>query len=237
MSTKTLLDYVRPIYLFVATLQERLDRGEPLTPSALQAETKHLFYAVDAEIRSRPELAEPYQILRYGLVALVDELVYSSTWEGRVQWELLETAEYASAIGGDRVYELIENLTHADADLAEGFFYVLCLGFRGRYILDEEAYREYKERLYQMIPKPSGMSDFKITPDAYHVIPRKAQRLDPLFSLWRSLIIAMVILVSIWVFYQAAWTTTEKQTKKATNEIIEQVIDPQLREDLKRGSQ
>jgi len=227
-----LRDLTRDLFLFAATFRERLDRGKLPPLSSLHAEARNLFHAMDEKARETPSLQARYGHLRYGLAALVDEIVVSSTWSEAPQWPVLELEYYNTNIAGNHVYELIQGLTPADGDLIEGYFYVLALGFRGQHAFDEGKWAEVLERLYRQLPNALE-PDFKLTPDAYRVVRKKAQRLDPLFSLWRAAIIFVICIVIVIVAYQAAWIGVVNKAEKKAAEAVAQVRDPELRDALR----
>ncbi len=228
-----LRDLIRDLFLFAATFRERLDRGQLPPLTALHAEAKRLFQDMDQRAQELPSLQARYNHIRYGLAGLLDEIVVSSTWPEAPNWPILELEYYQTNIAGNHVYELIQGLTPADVDLIEGYFYVLALGFRGQYAFEEEKWADALTRLYRQLPRPLEQGEFKLAPEAYRVIRRKAQRLDPLFSLWRAAIIFLICMVMVIVAYQTAWISVVNKAEQKTRQTVESVRDPDLKQSLR----
>ena len=232
-----LRDLTRDIYLFAATFRDRMESGRIPPVTALAGEVKNLFAAMDQKARLDPALSARYDQLRYALVGLVDEIIVSSTWSEAPQWPTLEFEFYGAKIAGDRVYELIEALTPADHDLIEGYFYILALGFRGKHAFDESQWAAVLQRLYGQLPYKMEEVGFKLTPEAYEVIEKKSSKLDPLFSLGKSLVIFLICLVLIIVFYQVAWVSSVNDARDKAEEVRINLNDSELRENLKGDAQ
>lgn len=224
-----LKDISQPMFLFASTFGERVARGAIPSLDLLKSELKQLVFTMDGRARTLPALYARYEKLRYGLIALADEVVVNSEWSMKSAWVPLEMELLGTQVAGDRVYEIIDALTHADSDLAECYFYVLSLGFRGKYILDESRWAATLRRLYDLIPKTPGMGDIRLTPNAYKVIAKKATRLDPLFSLWRSVILFAICLIGIIVFYQVVWVTLVGKAEDTARSVTSQINDAGLR--------
>ena len=228
-------EITREFFLFTATFRERLDRGRAPSLQAINDEIKQIFHTMDQRAKEDPALEARYEKMRYGLVALIDEIIVTSTWQEAPNWPVLELETYQSNIAGDRVYELIHNLTPADKDLIEGYFYVLALGFRGKHAFDEAKWAETLLQLYRQLPAPLDQTEFKLSPEAYRVVHKKAQRLDPLFSLGRSLVVFFLCLIFLFVFYQFVWVSSVNEAKTKVDEVRQNLRDPNLKEALKEG--
>jgi type IV/VI secretion system ImpK/VasF family protein len=229
-----LSEIAQPIYLFASTFKERVERGDNPTPDLLMAELRQMFDKMDGQARQNALLHDRYSKLRYGLIALADETIANSSWAHKTSWKTLEMAMCQTNIAGDHVYEIIDALGHGEPDLIEGYFYVLSLGFRGKYLLDEQGYASNLQRLYQMMPKKPGMDDFRLTPDAYRVLRKMSQKLDPLFSLWRSVILFVICLIMVIVFYQTVWITVVSEARSSAIKIVDAIDDPALQKEYRR---
>ncbi|CAM2007098.1 DotU family type IV/VI secretion system protein [Acanthopleuribacter pedis] len=231
-----LRDVTRDLFLFAATFRERLNQGSLPPVQTLYQEVRILFDKMDQEVVSNPALSARYGKIKYGLVALIDEIIVSSTWAEARNWPVLELEFYATNIAGNHCFELIKSLTPADVDLIEAWFYILALGFRGELAFEEARWEETLLRLYRQLPQRIEQGDIKLSPEAYEVIPRKARRLDPLFSLWRSVIIFVVFSIMLIVFYQVVWHAKVDEVKEKSNTVLLQMRDKQLVETLKDGN-
>ena len=228
-----LRDIIRDAFLFVATFRQRLEKGQLPHGQVVYQEVKDIFNAMDARAMEDPAVRALYDKIRYAITGLVDEIIVGSTWNEAQSWPVLELEFYGTNVAGNRVLDFINSLTPGDTDLVEASFYILALGFRGEYVYDEAKWEELLMRLYRMLPHRLDEGEFKISPDAYHVIRKKAQRLDPLFSLWRSVIIFGITVLFIIVFYQVVWISMVDEADKISDEVLLNVRDEDLRHSLK----
>ncbi len=222
----------RDLFLFAATFRERVERGGIPSIPVLGQEVKAIFLAMDRLAREDPAMSARYEKMRYGLVALVDEIIVTSTWSEAPNWPFLELEFYNSNIAGDRVYDLIEELTPADGDLIEGYFFILALGFRGKYSFEEAQWSETLLQLYRRLSTPMEQTEFKLSPEAYRVISQKAQRLNPLFSLGRSLLVFFLGLILLFAFYQFVWISNVNEVRDKVEEVRHNLRDAELKNAL-----
>lgn len=232
-----LRDVTVDLFLFVATLRERLTQGTPPPLEEVYGDIRSIFSSMDQKVLGDHVLKAKYDRIRFGLVALVDEVVVTSTWEHATQWPVLEMEYYGTKVAGNTFYDFIAELTPADKDLMEACFFILTLGFRGEYVFDEPKWEETVSRLYQQLPVKLGKEPFKLTPEAYHVIRRKAVRLDPIFNLGRSIIIFFATLIILVIFYQVVWSSIVSDVKAKSEMARQQIQDEDLKARLKEGEE
>ncbi len=225
------------LFLFVATFKERLDQGAPPSLEEVYSEVKSIISAMDQKVLADSVLKARYDRVRFGLIALVDEVIVTSTWQHAPQWPVLEMEFYGTKVAGNKFYDFIAELTPADKELIEATFYVLTLGFRGAYVFDEAKWEQTVTYLYQQLPNPIGQEPFKLAPEAYHVIKKKSQRLDPLFSLGRSVIIFMATIFLLAIFYQVVWSSIVSDVKAKSEQAKAQIQDESLKDSLKETSE
>ncbi len=219
-------------FLFVATFRDRIDQGTSPTLEGLLQEVRTLFHNMDHKVMTDSVLKSRYDRIRFGLVALIDEVIVTSTWDQAPHWPTMEMEFYGSRVAGNVFYDFLRELTAADKDLIEASFYILTLGFRGMYAFEEARWEEQVLNLYRQIPDPLENEPVKLTPEAYHVIKKKAKKLDPLFSLGRSIIVFIATMFLLVVFYQVVWTRMVGDVEKKTIEAKEQITDEALKASL-----
>ncbi|MDJ0841622.1 MAG: DotU family type IV/VI secretion system protein, partial [Acidobacteriota bacterium] len=229
-------ELTRDVFLFAAMLRDRLEMDPQLNPAGLMNEAQTHFSAMDHEAGKYPALEQRYHQIRFALVALIDDMIFNSSWDQRTQWAYLEMQHYGTQIGGDRVYELLEAFGPAEHDLTELFFYVLALGFRGRYSQNPAQWESTLQGLFLGLKQPVA-KDLKLSPEAYHVITRKSRRLDPLFSLWRSVLIFAICFVMLFVFYKVAWNDVVRKARQKSEQVITKLNDDNLRQSLQEVDQ
>jgi type VI secretion system protein ImpK len=113
---------------------------------------------------------DPNGDARFALVALIDETVMSSDWDGATEWAAspLQMHYFGDFNAGTRVFERIEEVQrHAEEDLLELYFTVLCAGFRGQYNDDPTALMSIRNKLYRRLPVPQLRDEGHLTPEAY----------------------------------------------------------------------
>lgn len=232
-----LREVIVDLFLFVATFKERLDKGAPPSLDEVSHEVKSIFATMDQKVLADSVLKSRYDRIKFGLVALVDEVIVTSTWQHAPVWPVLEMEFYGTKVAGNKFYDFIAELTPADTDLIEASFYILTLGFRGAYVFDEARWEQTVSYLYQQLPNPIGQEPFKLAPEAYHVIKKRASRLDPLFSLGRSVIIFMATVFLLIIFYNVVWSSIVSDVKAKSEQAKAQVQDPALQESLQEANE
>lgn len=191
---------------------------------------------MDAEQRGGRQHAELYREVKYLMVALTDEIfLHLFDWEGRDVWraQLLEVKVFNSQVAGQRIFEnleaLLSNRDPTTLELARLYLIILFLGFQGKYRGTQDAqqlndYHHYRRRLFFFITQrsPDGLHDHlhydekkRIFPDAYRVLelPYEKRKWLPSMFWWRvvfSMVAGIVLLVSIWVWYQATHSLESK---------------------------
>ena len=232
-----LREITKDLFLFVATFRERIERGQNPQVNQIRNEVRGIFGDMDYKAKGDPAVYARYEKLRYGLVALVDEVVLNADWKEAASWPVLELEFYNTNIAGNHVYELVKSLTPADKDLIEGYFFILALGFRGQYTFEEPKWAEHLQQLYRQLPRKLDETETRLTPEAYRVIPRKSQKLDPLFSLVRSLLIFFICAATVIVFYQVAWGSVVREARESSRQVIQYIQDQDLRTSLQGDKQ
>ncbi|SUA44388.1 Uncharacterized protein conserved in bacteria [Neisseria zoodegmatis] len=105
--------------------------------------------------------SEEIDALSYAQCALLDEIALKHLQgQDRDAWEMepLQVHFFQSYHAGDVLCDRIEELcTHKSPNtkIAEGYLSILNLGFRGRYILDEQEAQKWRNELSRFLPKPA----------------------------------------------------------------------------------
>ena len=191
---------------------------------------------VDSEQRGGRQHAELYREVKYLMVALTDEIfLHLFEWEGKNVWrtQLLEVKVFNSQVAGQRVFDnlevLLNNRDPSTLELARLYLIILFLGFQGKYRGTQDTeqlntYHDYRHRLFFFITQrsPEGLREHlydnmkkRIFPEAYRAleVPYEKRKWLPSMFWWRiafSAAAGIVLLVSVWVWYQA---THDLETK------------------------
>ncbi|HZU33124.1 MAG TPA: DotU family type IV/VI secretion system protein [Candidatus Angelobacter sp.] len=113
-----------------------------------------------AERASRSGGAFGYEVYReaqYIMAALADEFFLNENWQGKQNWPLLEIRLFRSSSAGELVFKKLDLLLlqrdPVYLDLATVYFFVLSLGFQGKYRGSDPNNQldRYKRQLFAMI--------------------------------------------------------------------------------------
>ncbi|OSI19145.1 DotU family type IV/VI secretion system protein [Neisseria dumasiana] len=109
--------------------------------------------------------SEEIDALSYAQCALLDEMALKHLQgQDRDVWEMepLQVHFFQSYHAGDVLCDRIEKLCSEktpDSKIAEGYLSILNLGFRGRYVLDEQEAQKWRNELSRFVPKPAYSAD------------------------------------------------------------------------------
>lgn len=227
-----LRDVIVDVFLFVAAFRQRLSAGDLPDVQQLYGEARAIFSRMDGLVASDSVLRARYERIKYGLVALVDEVVMTSRWDQAAQWPVLEKELFGTQVAGDQFLESIQSLTAADQDLIEASFYILTLGFRGAYHYDEARWEQTVDFLYRQMPNRLEEGPFQLTPEAYRIIRRAGTRLDPMFSLGKYLILSAGLVFLSILLYFVAWRTNVNAVKAKSEKARTMMQDEGLKSSM-----
>ncbi len=124
----------------------------------------------DARRTVEDERLDPRGYAQYAVVALVDEIVMSSTWPGAEQWrrEPLQVHYYDNLLAGEQFFVRLDELRPGeDDDLLEVYFLCLCAGFQGRFRDEPAELQSRRRKAYQQL-RPLELRDEKhLSEEAY----------------------------------------------------------------------
>lgn len=140
----------------------------------------------DARRTVDDEGLDPRGYAQYAVVALVDEIVMSSTWPGAEQWrrEPLQLHYYDNLLAGEEFFKRLDELRPgSDDDLMEVYLLCLTAGFQGRFRDEPAELRSRRTKLVQQL-RPLDVRDEKhLTEDAYGR-PLERSLIRSRFPLW-----------------------------------------------------
>jgi type VI secretion system protein ImpK len=86
--------------------------------------------------------ADDYDQARFAVFAWVDEMVLSSNWSHKNQWqsEQLQRTYFQTTDAGELFFERLNNLGPHQRDVREVYYLCLALGFMGRFCHDGDEY-------------------------------------------------------------------------------------------------
>ncbi|MFH1745842.1 MAG: DotU family type IV/VI secretion system protein [Planctomycetota bacterium] len=167
----TVYDLAVEVILYLVAFQQRAEEGEPPSYEDARAEALGLLNDLDQRSHSEPGLFDHWAKARVPLVYLIDEImILNCQWDHRTAWanDCLEVAllGHPEALGGENFYqecdEALRELETAERherhdlqswiEILMVFYVALQTGFKGRYALDLDAWREYKAHLFSKLP-------------------------------------------------------------------------------------
>ena len=117
-------DLMAYVLFFLASCEER-------SPSVAEVREKirALVDAQEQRAKSGEARWESYLEARFAVLSWVDELVLTSTWPNRSQWQHLMLTYYGTLNAGEEFYDHLEKLPSEARDVREVYYLCLKLGF------------------------------------------------------------------------------------------------------------
>lgn len=187
----------------LAGLRIRFEAGETLSQSQVREILKEKLDEMENMLVRFPQLHSRKQTIKYVIVALVDEVMIFSNWPYAKNWQQnpLELEVFGRSIAGENFFSLLENEGYKDPELAELFFICLCFGFNR----NDRQYRDYKQRLYALIPQRMPEDERRLSPGAEDTIGGRENTLPPLIGHTALIIAIFVSTLCYWIASQWLW--------------------------------
>lgn len=217
----TVYDLAVEVFLYLVAFQRRCEEGE--APNYFDARSEVLALLNDLDQRSHSEegLHQQWSKARVPLIYLIDEImILNAAWDHRSEWanENLEVTVlgHPEALGGENFYtecdsalraqELAERHERRDyeaaVELVMVFYVSMQLGFKGRYAIDLDAWREYKAHVFSKLPAYAQTRAKQFTPETeQHTV-----RLDPNYEpVMRLLYVVLGFFVILGLYFATTW--------------------------------
>ncbi len=217
-------DLAVEIVLYLVAFQRRVEDGEEINYENTRAETLTLLNDLDQRSHTEPGLWDNWTKARSPLVYLIDEvMILNANWAHRDQWadECLEVAllGHPEALGGESFYnecdealgdlELAERHERHDfqakSEIVMAYYVALQTGFKGKYALDLDAWREYKGHVFSKLPAYAQTRAKELFPEADdHTVlldPNYEPVMRLLYVLAGAMVILAVYLTSTWFYW------------------------------------
>jgi type VI secretion system protein ImpK len=123
---------VDPVFTYILSIMEEIEAGKSQLPDHVSSQVRNLIDGAETRLGSRPD----WELAKYALVALVDDLLIEAPWEGRAWWEenRLEFQLFRSGDAFTAFYLQAKKATEFQRkDALEVFYVAVVLGFRGIY--------------------------------------------------------------------------------------------------------
>ncbi len=206
--TTELFRVASPLFLFLVSFRRKLRKGYQVDEAMVRQDLDEIFARIEREVRRDPRLEALYEKAKYPLVVLADEVLLHSDWEYASSWAqqyLLEERHFQTNIGGDKIFQIAEELRYDEVELATMLYTAICLGVKGGYHHQPEKLEEVKNKLYRQAGEYLAEVRDKLTPDAYHVDAKEAVKLSPAVTLARVLIVGAGLVLLYWLATRLSW--------------------------------
>ena len=147
---------------------------------------------------------EVYREAQYVMAALADEVFQSLDWDDRHRWNSLELRLFRANAAGELFFRKLDWLLQHDdqihLQLAQIYFFAMCLGFQGKYreTPDRAALALYRQKLFVMIfggtPKLFREKAQLVALPPVQATPAHAVRYLPPPRLWLALPAGVILL-------------------------------------------
>jgi len=207
-----------PLFLFLVTFRRKVSKGYQPAEAEVRQEIERIITTMDLTARRDPRLDALYAKAKYPLVILADEIVLNSDWSHKASWEknLLEEKYFNTNIGGDKVFQIADEIMYDEVELAGILYTAVSLGAKGRYHRRPEKLQEIKSKLYRQLGEYLGDVQNIITPEAYNFTPTLAKKLNFGVALTQLGLAALVLVVMMFVGSCVGWSNTVSQLKTDT---------------------
>jgi len=220
-SKATVYDLAVQVVLYLVAFQRRVAEGESPTYDDTCREVLRLLKDLDEQSHRTEGLHDHWVAARVPLVYLVDEvMILNCPWEHRNEWanNCLEVAllGHPQALGGENFYteceEALRELEVAErherrdyaarVELMMVYYVALQMGFKGRYALDLDAWREFKAHLFSKLPSYAQTRTKQLFPETdQHTV-----LLDPNYEpVTRLLYVFLAFLFIVALYFGATW--------------------------------
>ncbi|MBU0640943.1 MAG: DotU family type IV/VI secretion system protein [Planctomycetes bacterium] len=198
----TVYDLAVDVILYLVAFQRRVEDGEAVTYEDTRAEVLALLNDLDQRSHAEPGLWENWTKTRIPLVYLIDEvMILNCPWPYRQEWsnECLEVTllGHPEALGGESFYsecdEALRGLEVAERherqdyqakmEITMVYYVALQTGFKGRYALDLDAWREYKSHLFSKLPAYAQTRTKQLFPETEQHTMRLDASYEPVMRL------------------------------------------------------
>lgn len=101
----------------------------------VQTDVQRLLSETEAAARNGSVDTDEYNEARFAVCAWVDEVILSSGWSGRIEWQKdsLQRKYFQTSDAGQEFFERLNRLGQQQRDAREIYYLCLAMGFKGRY--------------------------------------------------------------------------------------------------------
>ena len=207
-------DLFTDLMAYVLFFLGSLDQRSP-SLSEVREKVKSLIAEQEKRARSGEAPWESYLEARFAVLSWVDEMVLTSSWVNRAQWQHLMLTYHQTLNAGEEFFEHLEHLPADAQDVREVYYHCLKLGFLGQYALDDGSNQmgKLQHGLYRQLsagPNDIRQSYPQLFPEAYRKPPEVRRTTGPkIHPLWFGLVGFVVVLLFV-----AYWFILRSETNR-----------------------
>ncbi len=204
-STRALFRLASPLFLYVVTFRRKVSMGIHPDDVSVFRDLDDIFTRMEVDSRADPRLEALFPKAAYPLVVFADEILVGSDWRHASTWSqshLLEEKYFQTNVGGDKLFQIAEEVGPRDVELAAILYTVISLGVKGAYFREPERLAEIKARLYRHLSDHLASTHGRVTPDAYRVDAGAQVKVRPAVTLLK---VAVVVLGGLGLYWAAAY--------------------------------
>ena len=201
-----LVEAANPILAAVPQIRHALRHPDP---AGLRNRLRAQLDAFERGARALKINEEHLFVGRYALCALLDDAASATPWGRDWLTQGLVAELHGEAIGGDKFFALLEQLTAKPAeylDLLEFFFVCLALGFEGRYRAGEGgrlALAQIRARLFELVSKERARPSVELSV-RWRGTGARARRVPGALLLWSVASLCALLLAGLYVAYSVS---------------------------------
>jgi type VI secretion system protein ImpK len=132
---------------------------------------------------------ESFQEARFAVLSWADEVIFTSAWPQRSQWQHLMLHYHGTLNAGEEFFQRLERLPSTATEIRELYYLCLDLGFAGQYAVDAQPQqrRELQRKVFKQLthgqedPLRSGA---RLFPEAYLRVAAAARAMGPSLRAW-----------------------------------------------------
>lgn len=188
----------------------------------VRANIQRLISQSESCIENGKVVREDYDKARFAVLAWIDEVIMSSSWDGRAQWqrEKLQRLYYQTEDGGEIFFDRLNTIGLQKREIREVFYMCLALGFTGQYCHpgDEVLLEALKDENLKILTGNSidttSLEKHEIFPEAYHIEsvgPKPPKPRGPFsFSALICFITPIIFLSGLFILYSVLLKNIEE---------------------------
>jgi type VI secretion system protein ImpK len=182
-----------------------LDSCEQRCPPVSEVRDRIRAFVDEQEKRARSGEVpwESYLEARFAVLSWVDEMILTSRWPNRNQWQHLMLPYHGTLNAGEEFFDRLERLPSEALDVREIYYHCLKLGFLGKHALDDGSQQlgTLQHTLYRQLsgaPNDIRQSYPRLFPAAYRKAgEEKRPAVRRIHPLWFGLAILLPVLVFV----------------------------------------